>query len=108
VLFENGGTKRLATTLTSSSAKGSTFQAWYMEVGDNGEVHCLDSSKTRSEIRKVSRESIVAKLDGVTVDLATGEMRGQVTQANWAAIQELWDAYYNWVAEFMPEALESA
>ena len=61
VLFEVGGVKRFAGALTSSAAKGETFQAWYME-GDAKGLYCLDASTTRSDVRTLNRECIVTKV----------------------------------------------
>ena len=130
VLFEVGGVKRFAGALTSSAAKGETFQAWYME-GDAKGLYCLDASTTRSDVRTLNRECIVTKVhtyartpththahilshtrartqvDGAHVDIGTGEVIMVPNEMDWPSVEKTWQAYHSWVAKHMPEALDA-
>ena len=106
LLFEFGGQKRLATTLTDSSAKNTSFIAWYMDTGKDGKLHCLDRNKKQSDVHVLERECIVTKIAGVSVDINTGTVHGEV--ADWSSAEKSWNAFYKWVKTYMPDALKAA
>jgi hypothetical protein len=79
-----------------------------MDCDEDGQnFFCLDTSSKRSDIRVYNCDCIVTKIEGITVDIATGRVTVDNGIVNWAFVKEKWDAYFAWVEKHMPDALKA-